>query len=175
MMDGVEEVSSWLIDDEGTKEVRDTIVRESPLTISLDNQEIATLLCSPTNQKLLAVGLLFSEGLLTSRDEIKKVVVDSQRGIVWIETMEGKDIDPEILSKRMITSGCGRGASFYSAADMRVQGKVQFQTRASPQEIFALVNRFQHHSELYRNTHGVHSAALCDPKSILVFHEDIGR
>ncbi len=47
--------------------------------------------------------------------------------------------------------------------------------RISADEVFALVNKFQHSSEVYLATHGVHSAALCDRKNILVFNEDIGR
>ncbi|NVL92945.1 MAG: formate dehydrogenase accessory sulfurtransferase FdhD, partial [Desulfobacterales bacterium] len=35
--------------------------------------------------------------------------------------------------------------------------------------------QFQQYSKIYRITHGVHSAALCDAKNILVFADDIGR
>ncbi len=42
-------------------------------------------------------------------------------------------------------------------------------------EVFALAHEFQHSSEVHLATHGVHSAALCDRKSLLVFNEDIGR
>ncbi len=45
----------------------------------------------------------------------------------------------------------------------------------STRNIFTLVSDFQHRSQVYRATGGVHSAALCDIKSILVFSEDIGR
>ncbi len=45
----------------------------------------------------------------------------------------------------------------------------------STRNIFTLVSDFQHRSQVYRATGGVHSAALCDTKSILVFSEDIGR
>jgi len=38
-----------------------------------------------------------------------------------------------------------------------------------------LVREFQGSSDIYVATHGVHSAALCDTKSILVLSEDIGR
>jgi FdhD protein len=47
--------------------------------------------------------------------------------------------------------------------------------KISADEVFALVNEFQHGSKVYLATHGVHSAALCDKKSILIFNEDIGR
>jgi len=42
-------------------------------------------------------------------------------------------------------------------------------------EILSLVRQFQYRSEVYRATHGVHSAALCDTDNILLFSEDIGR
>jgi len=45
----------------------------------------------------------------------------------------------------------------------------------SAHDVFTLVSDFQHRSQVYRATGGVHSAALCDTKSILVFSEDIGR
>ena len=101
-------------------------------------------------------------------------MVDDQRGVVRVETEEDKEFAQDILFKRIISSGCGRGASFYSAADATSQ-KVESQMEISTDEVFALVNEFQHGSEVYLATHGVHSAALCDRKSILVFSEDIGR
>ena len=47
--------------------------------------------------------------------------------------------------------------------------------KISAHEVFALTREFQRSSQVYLATHGVHSSALCDRKSILVFSEDIGR
>ena len=159
---------------EGRSSIEEEVVREFPVTIILNGQELVTLLCSPKDLRYLAVGFLCSEGLLKSKDEIKKIAVDDQRGVVRLETVEDKGLAQDVLFKRLITSGCGRGASFYSAADATSQ-KVESQTEISADEVFALANEFQHGSEVYLATHGVHSAALCDRKSILVFSEDIGR
>ena len=150
------------------------VARELPLTIILNDQELVTLLCSPADLRYLAVGFLFSEGLLRSKDEIKSVIVDDERGVVRVETSEDKEFTKDVLFKRIISSGCGRGASFYSAADVTSQ-KVESQMKISASEIFVLVNEFQHGSDVYLATHGVHSAALCDNKRILVFGNDIGR
>ncbi len=75
------------------------------------------MLCSPKDLKYLAVGFLAAEGFLSSKDEIKKIMVDNQRGVVRVETVADKGFAQDALFKRLITSGCGRGASFYSAAD----------------------------------------------------------
>ncbi len=161
--------------EEGRSSLEDAVAKESPLTIILNNQELVTLLCSPNDLKYLAIGFLFSEGLLQNKDEIKKVLVDEKRGVARIETKEDKTPAQELAFKRLITSGCGRGASFYSAADVQNQEKVKSQLRLSLPAIFSLIGEFQHRSLVYRATGGVHSAALCDTKSILVFNEDIGR
>jgi len=158
----------------GETDTEDAVTREQPLTIILNNEELVTLLCSPADLKYLAIGFLASEGLLKSKDEIKQVTVDDIRGLVRVETEGDKEQAGELVFKRLITSGCGRGASFYSAADAGGE-KVESQTKISAADVFALVNEFQHNSQLYLATHGVHSAALCDQKSILVFNEDIGR
>ena len=153
----------------------DVVVREFPLTIILNNQELVTLLCTPSHLDYLAIGFLSSEGLLKSRDEIKKKTIDEKRGIVRVETNEEAKQVGELVFKRLITSGCGRGASFYSAADVMGQKKVESKTSISATEVLELVREFQQRSEIFRATGGVHSAALCDTKSILIFSEDIGR
>jgi len=150
------------------------VVRELPFTIILNDEELVTLLCSPGDLKYLAVGFLASEGFISSKDDIKKITVDDRTGVVRVEINKIEDITSDLIFKRVISSGCGRGASFYSAADT-VSQVVDSKMNISPDEIFVLVNKFQHHSKLYQATHGVHSAALCDRKDILVFNEDIGR
>jgi FdhD protein len=45
----------------------------------------------------------------------------------------------------------------------------------TPSQVFALTEEFIHTSTVFERTGGVHSAALCDTSSILIFHEDIGR
>jgi FdhD protein len=157
----------------GRSQSKDTIVKEFPLTIILNYQELVTLLCLPTDLKYLAVGFLASEGFLNSKDEIKKIMVDEPRGVVRVETE--KELAREFLFKRLITSGCGRGASFYSTADTQGQLKVESQIVISSSSVFALAREFQHRSQVFRTTGGVHSAALCDTQNILVFSEDIGR
>ena len=170
-----EKISALRFTEEGKSSIEDTIIIESPLTIVLNNQELVTLLCTPSNLKYLAIGFLVSEGLLKDRDDIKNILVDDRRGIVRVDTGEQEETDKDVVFKRFITSGCGRGASFYSAADVQNQAKVDSQIELSTHDILVLMNEFQHRSLLFRTTGGVHSAALCDTNNILVFSEDIGR
>jgi FdhD protein len=175
MENETERIRVLRLTEEGKSSIEDIVVREFPLTIVLNNQELVTLLCSPTNLKYLTIGFLFSEGLLKSKDEVKKIIVDDRRGIVRVEAEGVGELDRDVLFKRLITSGCGRGASFYSAADVQNQAKVESRIEVSTHDVLAMVSEFQHRSLLHRATGGVHSAALCDTKDILVFSEDIGR
>ena len=141
----------------------------------LDNEEIVTALCSPVDLKYLAVGLLISEGLLKDKNDIRKIVIDDRKGVAWVETTGNTEINAEVMHKRLITSGCGRGAAFYSLADAQSSAQVESEVKINSSETCALVNQFQHRSEVHKATHGVHSAALCDARNMLVFSEDIGR
>ena len=174
MIDHIEKLTITRVTKDSKQDTEDIVTKELPLTIILNNRELVTMLCSPKDLDYLAIGFLASEGLLKSKNEIKKITVDDQRGVVRLETEGSKEFARDTLFKRLITSGCGRGASFYSAADATSQ-KVESQTTISADEVSALVNKFQHGSLLYLATHGVHSAALCDIDHILVFMEDIGR
>lgn len=150
------------------------VAKEFLFTIFLNDQELATLLCSPGNLQYLAVGFLASEGLLKSKDEIKKMEVDDWLGTVHMEIEGGNKTDDSFFAKRLIASGCGGAATFHSVADATTP-KVESPMKISPAEVFALVSEFQHRSQLYLATHGVHSAALADRRDILIFSEDIGR
>jgi FdhD protein len=175
MENEIEKVSIFRVTEEGKSALEDVVAREFPLTIILNNQELVTLLCSPQDLKYLAVGFLFSEGLLNGKDEIKKITVDEQRGVARVDTTEDTALANELTFKRFIASGCGRGASFYSAADIGSQFKVDSKAEISTVDVLALVREFQQRSEVYRSTGGAHSAALCNTTQILVFSEDIGR
>jgi len=158
---------------EGRSDTELAVAKEFMFTIFLNDRELATILCSPKNLHYLAVGFLASEGILKSRDEIKKMEIDDWLGTAHME-IEGDKTADDSITKRLIASGCGGAATFYSLADAATP-KVESTMKISPDEVFALVSEFQHGSQLYLATHGVHSAALADRKDIIVFSEDIGR
>ena len=86
----------------------------------------------------MAIGFLFSEGLIKGKGDIKKIIVDDQEGVVRVETEEDKGFDGELLFKRSVTSGGGRGASFSSAPDAKCQTRVKSKIEISSNGVFAL-------------------------------------
>ena len=174
-MENRKSVEALHIDREGSAIRTEWTAREFPLTIMLNGEQLVTVLCSPGAWEPLAVGFLFSEGMIRGKEEITALTMDDERGIVRIRTADDKTMDGKLFMKRVLTTGCGRGMAFYSYADLDRKKKVLSDLRVTPEEVLALSRRFQGNSELYRSTHGVHSAALCDNREVLVFAEDIGR
>ena len=163
------------ITEQGRINKEDIVVREFSITIVLNNQELATLLCSPAKLDYLAIGFLLSEGLLKSKDEIKNITVDEDKGLVQVETKEKKKIASGLPMKPIIGSSGGKGLHVDSAATSESPVKIDSKMKVSAHDVFNLVKEFVHRSEVFKATGGVHSAALCDTNGILVFSEDIGR
>ncbi|MCL0041378.1 formate dehydrogenase accessory sulfurtransferase FdhD [Dehalococcoidia bacterium] len=178
MTEETETVSILRITEQDGSEMEDVVVREFPLTIILNNQELVTLLCSPTNLKYLALGFLASEGFIRAREEVKSIFLDDRRGVARVQSVasEGSpDIAGDLIFKRFITSGCGRGTAFYSIANAANAAMVESKTEISASQVFTMMREFQHRSEVFKNTGGVHSAALTDGERLLIFADDIGR
>lgn len=176
MPENIESVKILRLTIDGAEEtLDDAVIVESPLTIMLNGQELVTLLCSPANARYLGVGYLFSEGLIINRDEIKQVTVDDRKGVVRVNTFEEKSQLAGEVYKRVITTGCGRGVSFYSFADLQQEFKTESKVKYSVESVFRLLKDFQELSDTFRLTGGVHSAALCSNEKIVVYANDVGR
>jgi len=91
----------------------------------------------------------------------------------------GEEIEAEIISEVKIaqrnlikTSGCIGGLT---TARKKHSSVITDDFQIHGEDIKALFRLFNGKSELFRMTGCVHSAALCDNKTILAFAEDIGR
>jgi len=156
-------------------ESTDLVVTEFPLTIYLNGDEVVTLLCTPEKLDCLALGFLQSEGLLTSYEEVSKLVVETAKGRVWVESSSGRKLTKEMVGRRLVPSGCGRGALFYNIMDAASRPRVSSDVTVSADAISRLMRAFQLRSYLYRTTGGAHSAALSDGGEITIFCDDIAR
>jgi len=147
------------------------IVKELPLTILLNGEELVTTLCSPAALDCLAVGTLAAEGIIDSREEIKELAVDAAAGLVRVKTEKEKKTGCGQSFKPLVASGGGKGGG---STPPNIE-KIETRLIVAAAEIAALVEAFLKRSDAYRQTGGVHSAALCDNKKIIIFHDDIGR
>jgi len=151
------------------------VVRETPLTIYVNDQELITLLTIGDANRELAVGFLLSEGFLKNRDGLVSIRVDDAAGEVHVQISGDLSSVEKLWGKRTVTSGCGKGATFYHVLDSLQARPATSGVAVSASQIHALMGELNRMSELYRETGGVHNCALGNTERILIFRDDIGR
>lgn len=159
----------------GSREtLEDFVVEEAPFTVNVDGKELVTLLCMPSCLEELAIGFLFTSGLIKDMRDIRKIIINQEQWLAYVD-LTNPDITKDLVFKRLYTSGCGRGALFYSAQDIINKTKVVSGFKIEAGKINKLMADFQKKSEIFLKTGGAHSAGLADENEILIFKEDIGR
>jgi FdhD protein len=148
----------------------DLVIREVMLTIILNRKRLVGLACLPQMHKALAVGFLFSEGLVTELAKIESLKQSKPDKIVEIIAQIPESRLKNFIDTGEKTPGCGSSLSG-SLRNISQQNFVDFK----PKNIFTAMNKFQEKAELFRQTGGVHSAALVQADNLQVFADDIGR
>jgi FdhD protein len=157
------------------QEKLDLVAVETPLTLVLNGQEFITLLCTPDQMEHLAVGFLRSEGILKAKEDVVSVHYDEEQGSVMVRTAKEGGLAEKLYGKRTLTSGCGKGTIFFNVLDSLTSKPLTHPVPVTPAEILSLNKELQERGNTFKETGGVHSAALCSPSEIVVFSEDIGR
>lgn len=169
-MDTTKKVTIKRFIKEKNKTISDTVITETPLRIFTNGKEFATIICTPQDLTELAFGYLYSEGIIERREDISSFSLDNEKGIINVELITPSSPQNERRPKKSITPEC----SFQIAPENRT-GKINSRVVLTPQDVRKLVIKANSSSHLYKKTGGVHSAALCTEKDIILFYEDIGR
>jgi len=170
----MESIKITKIKDDQKDIVSDLLAEEVPFTINIEEEELVTLLCSPEDLYDLVLGFLFTSGIIKTAGDVKKIILNTEQ---WTATVKlcKQNVSPQIIFKRLYTSGCGRGILFYNMFDIASRTKITSGFKVKSDLIMKLMINFQKQSGQYLKTAGTHSAALANKKNILIFREDIGR
>lgn len=157
--------------------VDDIVVTEHPVTIVLNQEEFATLVCTSEYLEDLVIGFLASEGVIDSYENIKDISVVESTGHVYVETHKANKFNQMFHSKRYISSCCGKSRqSFYFYNDARTAKKLlPGSLKISISDCFRLMKLMQQNATTFQSTGGVHNAALCDKNGVVITRMDIGR
>lgn len=161
--------AEWHEFQDGWMPVSGQVIEEAPLTIYVNGHELVTILCTPRQQDLLALGFLKNEALIDTLAEIDHIHVSQQAccADVWLRHSLAR---PE---RKLITSGCGGGVTF---ADPSIEvSPLQDGPFIEPERLFALFPRLHFPDSLHARARGVHAAALSDGERMLALVEDVGR
>lgn len=147
---------------------------EVPMTLVANDLEIATLLCTPTDLEFLALGFLFSAGLIRSAAEVRDCQVDPMRWVAHCELARTPDL--ELLEKRVYTTGCGKGVMYANVMELADRRALESDVTVTPAQLVGLAAALQGASPLYRRTRGVHTAALSVAGTMPErWFDDVGR
>jgi FdhD protein len=155
--------------------VQARVIAEMPVTLTVNGHEWLTFMCTPVDLEAMAVGFLFNEKLISSREEIALTYVCACYSNVDVWT--NHSIEKPSMWRR--TSGCTGGTTSQGAQDPQEQPAIpqalQDCGSVSTETLFNLLDRLFKSQELYREVRGVHSSALSDGENVWITAEDIGR
>ncbi len=166
------------ISKDGKREVEDEIAVETIITIWVNGNFISSILCSPSYEKELALGYLYTTGLILSYREIKKIDIS---GYDIKVTLDSKvDINPRLersqFLNRVITSGCNPPEYWLQVKKGKGLPSIESTIQVSAQTIFAIVHHLNSNSSLFQRTGAAHAAGLYEPSATgVILAEDIGR
>jgi FdhD protein len=150
-------------------------VEETPVWLEVNGAPVVTWMCTPDQLDELVVGWLFGEGYIDGMADIQRMRPCTRELGFWV------DIEAERVAaversgrRRVLASGCGSVTQFLGslAAVPRRSGATPHLDTPQLRGLFkAMFGR----GSRYKETGGVHAAALTDGESLLYHAEDIGR
>jgi FdhD protein len=149
------------------------VVVEAPVSLTVNGQVWLTFMCTPNNLEALAIGFLYNEGVIQSKEEIADFhICESGDNIdVWLHrTVE----QPDHWTR---TSGCTGGMTANDPRD-DIASRTPIRRNGgtlSSKAVCQLIEQLFESQQLYRQVGGVHTSVLSDGVSSQVVAEDIGR
>lgn len=148
---------------------------EYPITLIVNDFEVAVFQLTKQDLEDWVYGYLFSEGMIEKASDIQNVVITEEAGIIHVTLSNDFDTEKMFSKKKHYTAGCGRGVTFFSMTDVKTFNKVD--TGKTYQLSYLLKKRseFAKNSPLYLESGGMHGACIVDENGEITIREDIGR
>ncbi|MCA3748318.1 MAG: formate dehydrogenase accessory sulfurtransferase FdhD, partial [Rubrobacter sp.] len=168
----------------------DALATEEPLEIRLisggEKQTVAVTMRTPGADFELAAGFLFGEGIISSREDIRRISyctdpeIDAEQlyNIVNVELRPGLGYDPRQLERHFYTtSACGVcGKASLDQLELRGCPVIPPGPEIPAETLYGLPEKLREAQGLFEATGGLHAAALFDAKGrLLALREDVGR
>ena len=155
----------------------DQVAVEEPLEIRVDTRPVSVTMRTPGHDQELALGFLFTEGLIHSPSDVLKVAARPDEAANGIDVFLNVTLDLARLTRHVFaSSSCGICGKASIDAVHQHFSPVQSQMRIAAETVLALPGKLQQAQETFNRTGGLHAAALFDETGkLLLVREDIGR
>jgi len=165
------------------EQTEDSMVVEEPLEIRLGEEPIAVLMRTPGDDVSLAVGFLFSEGILGDPDQVLSVAhctdPDGETaGNVIRVLADNPDLEATEKARRQVyaSSSCGLCGKTTLDSVRLLCPSIQAPPPLSAATLLTLPELLRAQQEVFHNTGGLHAAGLFSlDGTLLMVREDIGR
>jgi len=174
------------IDNHLAKEVEDDLVVEEPLEITISSLEskpilhkkpISITMRTPSNDKELAVGFLYGEGILKKVAQIKNIRTDENK--IDIVLHRETSLDLKKLDRHFYTtSSCGVcGKTSIESIETKRPNHFRLKNMTINSEvILSLPDILREKQSLFKSTGGIHAAGIFNNLGeLLCVREDVGR
>ncbi len=157
-------------------------VEEVPVWLEVNGRPVVTWMCTPELLEELAIGWLHGEGYIDRLDQVHLRPCATDLGF-WAEVPAERVAAVAAEGRRpVLASGCGAVSTFLAEPGV-LEVRPRRGSPPEPERLRALFKALFARGERYRDTGGIHAAALVDPsdpaagaESCLIAHaEDIGR
>lgn len=173
---------------EGISDATDQLATEEPLEIRIDymavskrvQQSISVTMRTPGNDEELAIGFLYTEGIISSlADIIDTKHTNSNKNIVLVSLHDHVSVAINMLERNFYTtSSCGVcGKASIEAIRTVCPIPDSFDTlRISSSLIYSLPDILRKQQAVFEHTGGLHGCAIFDSNGALILsREDVGR
>jgi FdhD protein len=152
-------------------------VEEVPVWLQVNGRPVVTWMCTPDLLEELAIGWLHGEGYIDSIEQVHLRPCATDLGF-WAEVPEERITAVQAEGRRpVLASGCGAVSTFL-ADPSTVEAQPARGVPPGMEEFRALFKTLFASGERYKDTGGIHAAALVDaaaPSPLIAHAEDIGR
>lgn len=155
------------------REVEKPVIGEISLKIYINGIEYASLLCLNQLTEELAIGFLYSEGVIDAFQDISSISYNERLFAVMVDLVPGKSVS-KCESLRSVTSGCGKCFTYINPLKQDKFIALSGHDKFSLCNMMQSMKDFERRSEIYKTVGGVHSV-LFQQDDFSVFNEDIGR
>ncbi len=171
---------------DGAVRRRDTVAVEEPLEVRLNGDSFLVTMRTPGDDIDLVHGLLYSEGIIATREDILTARYCDGTGPDGLNTYNVLDItlaqhvippSPENRRNVVTTSACGVcGTTTIDQVVQEARHALDPDFRVPVAVVSAAPDRLREHQRAFDKTGGLHAAGLCAPDgSIVCVREDVGR
>jgi FdhD protein len=183
MTDPIKEFPIWRWRQGRVEDTRDVVVVEEPLHIRLGGEPFQVLMRLPGWEKELALGFLFTEGIVR---DLAEVITIHFCGTGTDPMLPPNVVDVMLTEAALARRGrrhlevsyssCGLCAKEAVSEICQQVSKVAGSLTVSAPTLLALMGRLQEAQTIFRDTGGTHAVALASPDGKVFIHaEDVGR